>query len=278
MAFHQCNSPMILGFLQTQLTPTLQPNLGWCMTCYRSCTNTLQLLQNSPKICSRCTLGLHQDLFVIRTITYFALTIKSCRSYWHSSGSLWTEEASRGYILQQMGKNIPDWFSTCMVWSEESLILSLSELCGTCITCTLHLRNSICTNPTSECGSYCSPQSQEGNFHVGLDHFLYGLHCVCGKIYYRSRMLFSWCTMSWYALRVSFYVSVLHRSKNSASVLRSCSIVYIECLGLLTKQYVSEWNQSNPHSQTFPLSSFWSHTTDYTQSYNTVQQFRLMSL
>ena len=171
MAFHQCNSPMILGFLQTQPTPTLQPNLGWCMTCYRSCTNTRQLLQNSPKICSRCTLGLHQDLFVIRTITYFALTIKSCRSYWHSSGSLWTEEASRGYILQQRERNIPDWFSTCTVWSEESLIPSLSELCGTCITCTLHLRNSIWTNPTSECGILLS--SIPGTFHVGLDHFLY---------------------------------------------------------------------------------------------------------
>lgn len=37
-------------------------------------------------------------------------------------------------------------------------------------------------------------------------------------------MLFSWYTLSWYTLRVSFYVSVLHRSKNSASVLRSVAL------------------------------------------------------
>lgn len=193
MAFHRCNSPMTLGFLLTQPTPTLRPSLDWCMTCYRSCTNTLQLLQNSHKICSGCMLELHQDLFAIRTITFFVLIIKSYRSYWHSSGSLWTEEASRGYILQQRERNIPDWFSTCTVWSEESLILSLSELCGTCITCTPHLRNSIWANLTRECGT----------FHVGLDHFLYvQIHVysnVCGKYYIyiyifivRSVMVFRW--------------------------------------------------------------------------------------
>ena len=218
MAFHRCNCPMTLGFLLTQPTPTLRPSLDWCMTCYRSCTNTLQLLQNSHKISSRCMLELHQDLFAIRNITFFVLIIKSYRSYWHSSGSLWTEEASRGCILQQRERSFPDWFSTCTVWSEESLIPSLSELCGTCITCTLHLRNSIWATLTHECGT----------FHAGLDHFkymtLYTQMCVANFIYIiyivRSAMVFSWHSVLVHT-HIFVYSSSLH---NYSKVLSKCHV------------------------------------------------------
>ena len=177
MAFHQCNSPMILGFLQTQPTPTLQPNLGWCMTCYRSCTNTRQLLQNSPKICSRCTLGLHQDLFVIRTITSFALTIKSCRSYGIQEGVCKPRRLPEDISFSRWGKI----FQTDFPLAEESLILSLSELCGTCTTCTLHLRNSICTNPTRDCSIALQALSMSALITFCIIMCLYTQMCCVAK-------------------------------------------------------------------------------------------------